>query len=112
MEKKDNEIHAGTWAFLRCWSGIVLFVSVGIVCFVQDEILGGMGWMLAALWLFLFNVECVFFKALKDYEDQKKLGKNPIFFSKDIGLNEDDFDFWKEGDLSHVPEADREQIEA
>ena len=52
------------------------------------------------------------FKALKDYEDQKKLGKNPIFFSKDIGLNEDDFDFWKEGDLSHVPEENREQIEA
>ena len=52
------------------------------------------------------------FKALKDYEDQKKAGKNPIFFSKEIGLNEDDFDFWKEGDLSHVPEADREQIEA
>lgn len=52
------------------------------------------------------------FKALKDYEDQKKAGKNPIFFSKEIGLNEDDFDFWKEGDLSHVPEEDREQIKA
>lgn len=66
VEKMDNEIHAGTWAFLRCWPGIVLFVSVGVVCFFLDEILGGMGWMLAALWLFLFNVECVFFKALKD----------------------------------------------
>lgn len=36
------------------------------------------------------------FKALRDYEDQKQAGKNPVFFSKDIGLNEDDFDFWKE----------------
>ena len=35
-------------------------------------------------------------KALRDYEDQKQAGKNPIFFSKDIGLNEEDFDFWKE----------------
>lgn len=77
VETRDNEIHAGTWAFLRCWSGILLFVSVGIVCLVQGEILGGMGWMLAALWLFLFNVECVFFKALKDEvgKMQKKDGK-------------------------------------
>ena len=36
------------------------------------------------------------FKALRDYEDQKQAGKNPVFFSKDIGLNEEDFDFWKE----------------
>ena len=36
------------------------------------------------------------FKALRDYENQKQAGKNPVFFSKDIGLNEEDFDFWKE----------------
>ena len=36
------------------------------------------------------------FKALRDYEKQQKEGKDPIFHSKDIGLNEDDFDFWKE----------------
>lgn len=36
------------------------------------------------------------FKALRDYEKQKKEGKDPVFYSKDIGLNEDDFDFWKE----------------
>ncbi len=36
------------------------------------------------------------FKALRDYEDQKQAGKNPVFLSKDIGLNEADFDFWKE----------------
>ena len=36
------------------------------------------------------------FKALRDYEKQQKEGKDPIFHSKDIGLNEDDFDVWKE----------------
>lgn len=59
-----SEMNIGTRATLRCWPGILLFVSVGIVCFVQNEILGGMGWMLAAMWLFFFNVECVFFNIL------------------------------------------------
>ena len=36
------------------------------------------------------------FKALRDYEQQQKEGKDPVFHTKDIGLNEDDFDFWKE----------------
>ncbi|MBP3238297.1 MAG: alanine:cation symporter family protein [Lachnospiraceae bacterium] len=34
-------------------------------------------------------------KALKDYEKQKKEGKNPVFFAKDIGLDEDEVSFWK-----------------
>ncbi len=33
---------------------------------------------------------------LKDYEKQKKEGKNPHFHAKDIGLNVDELDFWKE----------------
>ena len=32
---------------------------------------------------------------LKDYEKQKKEGKKPIFKASDIGLNEDELDFWK-----------------
>lgn len=36
------------------------------------------------------------FKALRDYEKQKTENKDPVFFTKDIGLNEADFDFWKE----------------
>ena len=34
-------------------------------------------------------------KALKDYEKQLKAGKDPVFHSKDIGLNPDELDFWK-----------------
>ena len=52
------------------------------------------------------------FKALRDYEKQKKENKNPVFFSKDIGLNEDDFDFWKEGDTAHIPQEVVETEEA
>ena len=32
---------------------------------------------------------------LKDYESQRKAGQNPIFKVSAIGLNEDEFDFWK-----------------
>mgnify|MGYP002627433038 FL=1 len=32
---------------------------------------------------------------LKDYETQKRAGKNPVFKAKAIGLDEDNFDFWK-----------------
>ena len=33
--------------------------------------------------------------ALKDYESKKKEGKNPVFLAKDIGLREEELDFWK-----------------
>ena len=33
--------------------------------------------------------------ALKDYEKQKSEGKNPIFMGRDIGLNEEELDYWK-----------------
>jgi len=34
-------------------------------------------------------------KALKDYENQKKEGKDPVFKAKDIGLDDSNLDFWK-----------------
>lgn len=33
--------------------------------------------------------------ALKDYEKQKSEGKNPVFMGRDIGLNEEELDYWK-----------------
>ena len=33
--------------------------------------------------------------ALKDYEKQKKAGQNPVFHTRNIGLNPDEFDWWK-----------------
>ena len=32
---------------------------------------------------------------LKDYEKQRKMGKEPVFKAASIGLNEEEFDFWK-----------------
>lgn len=34
-------------------------------------------------------------KALRDYEDQKRTGKNPVFKAKDIGLDDSQLDYWK-----------------
>ena len=33
--------------------------------------------------------------ALKDYEKQKSEGLNPVFTGRDIGLNEEELDYWK-----------------
>ncbi|MBQ3973141.1 MAG: alanine:cation symporter family protein [Lachnospiraceae bacterium] len=33
--------------------------------------------------------------ALKDYEKQRKAGQNPVFHTRNIGLNPDEFDWWK-----------------
>ena len=59
------------------WLGILIYIAVAIVCFCQDEILGGIGWVFAAMWLFFFNVECYFFRALMDKvrEMQKEDGQ-------------------------------------
>ncbi|MCR5402382.1 MAG: alanine:cation symporter family protein [Butyrivibrio sp.] len=49
----------------------------------------------------LINLPCcmmlgkVAVDALADYERQKREGKNPEFFSRNIGLNENELDFWK-----------------
>ena len=37
--------------------------------------------------------------ALNDYEKQRKEGKNPVFYSKNIGIAEDELDFWKKHDI-------------
>ncbi len=34
-------------------------------------------------------------RALKDYEDQKKAGKNPTFKAESIGINQEEIAFWK-----------------
>ena len=32
---------------------------------------------------------------LKDYESQKKAGKKPVFYGKNIGLKEEELEYWK-----------------
>jgi len=36
------------------------------------------------------------FRAVKDYDKQRKEGKDPVFVASDIGLDGNDLDFWKE----------------
>ncbi len=40
-------------------------------------------------------------KALKDYDNQRKAGKNPVFYASHIGMKPEDLDFWHDDD--HVP---------
>ena len=35
-------------------------------------------------------------RALRDYEKQKKAGKNPVFRGSDIGLDEEELEYWNE----------------
>jgi AGCS family alanine or glycine:cation symporter len=35
------------------------------------------------------------FRAIADYNKQRKLGLEPVFYAKNIGLNED-LDYWQE----------------
>ena len=34
-------------------------------------------------------------EVLKDYEKQKSEGRNPVFKGRDIGLSDDEIDYWK-----------------
>ena len=49
----------------------------------------------------LINIPCCLilsgtvFKALRDYEKQKKQGKTPVFRAANIGLDEDELHYWK-----------------
>ena len=51
----------------------------------------------------------VAFKALRDYEKQKKEKKNPVFKASEIGIDLAEVDFWKD-DEEAVVEA--ESVEA
>ena len=48
------------------WFGVLLYIVVAVVCFCQDEILGGIGWVFAALWLSIYNVMRMFFVAMRE----------------------------------------------
>lgn len=59
---------------------------------VADITMGGMALINLPACAFLGKIA---FDCLKDYETQKKAGKNPVFKSSSIGLDEEEFDFWK-----------------
>ncbi len=40
-------------------------------------------------------------KVLKDYDDQRKAGKDPVFYASHIGMKREDLDYWHDDD--HIP---------
>ena len=79
-------------------------IICSIVVFVGAIIPMSMAWALADITMggmALINIPCivilggVVYKALVDYENQRKEGKNPVFKAKDIGMDPDVLDYWK-----------------
>ena len=67
-----------------------VFITVSMVLFAFTTLLGNCFYC-DNLLTFLSNTTM---KALKDYERQLKMGMNPVFKSKDIGMKEK-LDCWK-----------------
>ncbi len=85
--------------FMRCFHiGCAIVVLLGAIIPMNaawaaaDITMGGMTLINLPACMLLGKVAI---NALKDYEKQKKEGKKPIFKASDIGLNEDELDFWK-----------------
>lgn len=79
-------------------------IICSIVVFIGAIIPMSMAWALADITMggmALINIPCivilggVVYKTLNDYENQRKEGKNPVFLSKNIGLNPDSLEYWK-----------------
>ena len=85
--------------FMRCFHiGCALVVLLGAIIPMNaawaaaDITMGGMTLINLPACMLLGKVAI---NALKDYEKQKKEGKKPVFKASDIGLNEEELDFWK-----------------
>lgn len=80
------------------------FICV-VVIFVGASISADAAWAIADIFMAgmtLINLpSCVLLSkvaidALRDFEKQKREGKDPVFHSRDIGINEMELDFWRE----------------
>ncbi len=82
----------------------IFHIICAIVVLIGAIIPMGAAWAMADITMAgmtLINLPCcmllgkVAIDALKDYENQRKQGKNPVFYGENIGLNEEELDFWK-----------------
>ena len=75
---------------------VIIFVGaiipMNLAWALADITMGGMTLINLPACLLLGHVAV---KTLKDYEKQKKAGKDPVFRAGDIGLDTDRLDFWK-----------------
>ena len=83
----------------------IFYVLCAIVIFVGAIIPMDAAWAMADITMGLMTLinlpTCVILgkyalRCLRDYEYQKKAGKNPVFKLSSIGLNDEEFDFWKD----------------
>ena len=85
----------GFGAGFRVVCALVVFVGAGMemsmLWNISDVLMGVMAIINVPVILILSNTAM---KALKDYERQLKMGMNPVFKSKDIGMKEK-LDCWK-----------------
>ena len=95
LNKKREPSRRFMQIFHLCCAAVVLIgavIPMNAAWAMADITMGGMT---------LINLPCcmllgkIAIDALKDYEKQKKEGKKPVFKGRDIGLNEDELDFWK-----------------
>ena len=82
----------------------IFYVVCVIIIFAGAIIPMNFAWTMADItmgFMTLINIPCCLIlsgtviKALKDYEKQKKQGKNPVFYSKNIGMDPEKLSFWK-----------------
>ncbi len=85
--------------FMRCFhlacAGVVLLgavIPMNAAWAAADITMGGMTIINLPVCMILGKVAI---NSLKDYEKQRKEGKNPTFKARDIGLDENELDFWK-----------------
>ena len=80
------------------------YVVCVIIIFIGALMPMSFAWTLADITMggmTLINIPCcvilsgIVVKALKDYEKQKKEKQNPIFYAKNIGLDDSKLSFWK-----------------
>ena len=82
----------------------IFYIVCVVIIFVGAIIPMNLAWALADITMggmTLINIPCcmilsgVAIKALKDFEKQKKLKRDPVFRAKDIGLDPEKLSFWK-----------------
>ncbi len=82
------------WFHLGC-AAVIFFgtvIPMDAAWALADITMGGMTLINLPACLLLGHVAV---KTLKDYEKQKKAGKDPVFRAGDIGLDTEKLDFWK-----------------
>ena len=81
----------------------VYYIAASLLVFVGAGLNAGLLWNLADLFMAfmtIINIPVIIilgkyaFRALKDYEKQRKAGKDPVFLARNIGLPHD-VDYWK-----------------